>query len=83
MRMSTTLIQLQTLHVITQPLRFERYLEETGGLMTMALPFRQKAKVKNRQICTSPGYREVDRQICLSNFRRADLPSLLLSLYCN
>ena len=36
---------------------------------------------KNRQICTSPRYREVDRQICLSYFRMADLPSLLLSLY--
>ena len=36
---------------------------------------------KNRQICTSPRYREVDRQICLSYLRRADLPSLLLSLY--
>ena len=35
---------------------------------------------KNRQIFTSPRYREVDRQICLSCFRRADLPSLLLSL---
>ena len=46
MRKSTTLIQLQTLHVITQPLRFERSLEETGGLMTMALPFRQKTMVK-------------------------------------
>jgi hypothetical protein len=34
------------LSVLTQPLRFERYLEETGGLMTMALPFRQKAMVK-------------------------------------
>ena len=34
-----------------------------------------------RQIFTSPRYGEVDRQICLSFFRRADLPSLWISLY--
>ena len=46
MRKSTTLIQLQTLHVITQPPRIEIPPHETGGPMTMALPFRQKVMVK-------------------------------------
>ena len=46
MRKSTSLIQLQTLHVIMQPLRIQRSPNETGGPMTMALPFRQKAMVK-------------------------------------
>ena len=35
----------------------------------------------DRQIFTSPRYGEVDRQICLPYFRRADLPSLWISLY--
>ena len=35
----------------------------------------------DRQIFTSPRYRAVDRQICLSYSRRANLPSPLLSLY--
>ena len=46
MRKSTTLIQLQTLHVITQPLIIEMSPNEPGGTMTMALPVRQKAMVK-------------------------------------
>ena len=36
------------LYVLTQPLRFETSPEETGDLMTMALPFRQKAMVKSK-----------------------------------
>ena len=35
----------------------------------------------DRHIFTSPRYEEIDRQICLSFFRRADLPSLRISLY--
>ena len=35
----------------------------------------------DRQILTSPRYGEVDRQICIFYFRRADMPSLMLSLY--
>ena len=35
----------------------------------------------DRQIFTSPIYGEVDWQICLSFCRRADLPSLRISLY--
>ena len=35
----------------------------------------------DRQIFPSPRYGEVDRQICLSYSRMADLPSPLLSLY--
>ena len=33
----------------------------------------------HRQIFTSPRYGEVDRQICLYYFKRADLPSLWIS----
>ena len=52
MRQSTTLLQFQALQtcmflsVLTQPLTIEMSLNETGGAMTMALPFRQKAMVK-------------------------------------
>ena len=35
----------------------------------------------DRQIFASPRYGEVDKQICPSYFRRADLPSPLLGLY--
>ena len=47
------------------------------GINTKTSPYSWEV---NRQIFTSPRYGEVDRQICLSYFRRADLPSPLLSL---
>ena len=56
MRQFTTLIQLQTLHVLTQHLRIDRSPHETGGPITMALPFRQKAMVKIHQLIRNYGY---------------------------
>ena len=56
-----------------------RHTDGHGDSMTNSAQWGRVGE--NRQICTSPRYREVDKQICQSYFRRADLPSLLISLY--